>query len=807
MKKTIQINIAGIIFNIEEDAYQTLSTYLKSVQQYFATYEGSEEIISDIEYRIAEKFIEGQKPENAPVITQDKVNEVIKTMGTVEDFAALEEEEDLSPKNQAGVNAYNTQGEATSKIKAKLYRDNKRKVLGGVLAGLAHHWKIDVTWLRIIFLVMFLGLSPITETGISGILFLIYIVFWAVIPNSFDLEEDPHISKFYRNPEGKILGGVSSGLSAYFDLDVALIRIGFVLLTFFFGVGIITYLILWIAAPEAKSITQKMEMKGEPVTLENIKSNISNPVPTQAPKKENAIVTLLLLPFRVIGILFSALGRVINSLGPIVRVFFGIILLIIGFGTITAAIAGTTAIYGLSVGAEWVNFPNPVGMIINDFPPYMGLFFFLFVAFPAVAIFISGLILVNGKRMGGRQFWLTGLALWLIGLVGLASAGTKYGLNFTKQSTIREMQTIGNPDQVIFLDVAENIFDDEYNFDLDIDFETSKNGQFYIEKEFTSQGPSSEKARISASKMSYNIIEKDSVLLFDAQPKLAPKSTFRAQRARITLHLPENKKVRMSNRFASKLAHLYDMPYKYGFEDDDYDKFTYSISKEDGLVCNECEILSEEEQEAKERMEYGDFMHEDKQFRENNTPRKKIDISDFDKIEVSGTFVVLVRQGSSFEVEVIAENEQLLADTDLTKNGDQLKIAFEDKFITHSGEVHIYITMPKVEALDITGASKLKLINFKQLNNIDINLSGSSWLGIDAEANKIAVEASGASQMELFGEIEVLDTEVSGASTINAQKAKIKRANVSASGASQIKLGDVDILEKNTSGASEVSRY
>ena len=193
MKKTIQINIAGMVFNIEEDAYEKLNAYLASIKQYFASYEGSQEIVSDIEARIAEKFWTNQKSDSQPVITHEGVNDLIKSMGSVSDFEAIEEEEDL--RNTAQSTADNAQSTVNSNQSTggsqesdsfktaqpkRLYRDVKRKALGGVLAGLAHYFNIDVVWARIIFLLLFLGLPPINDDfgPISGFVFLGYFVCW-----------------------------------------------------------------------------------------------------------------------------------------------------------------------------------------------------------------------------------------------------------------------------------------------------------------------------------------------------------------------------------------------------------------------------------------------------------------------------------------------------------------------------------------------------------------------------------------------------------------------------------------------------
>jgi PspC domain len=186
MKKTIQINIAGMVFNIEDDAYEKLSNYLQSIKQYFASYEGNQEIVSDIEARIAEKFWTNQKSDNQPVIGIDGVNELIKSMGTVSDFEAIQEEEDLknspqsadgSPQSVGSGQSTNDDGQAINAAPKRLYRDVKHKALGGVLAGLAHYFNIDVVWVRIIFLFLFLGLPPISNDlePFSGFVFLAYV--------------------------------------------------------------------------------------------------------------------------------------------------------------------------------------------------------------------------------------------------------------------------------------------------------------------------------------------------------------------------------------------------------------------------------------------------------------------------------------------------------------------------------------------------------------------------------------------------------------------------------------------------------
>ena len=155
MKKTININLAGFVFYIDEDAYEALQKYLNNIRTYLGSTEGREEIIDDIESRIAELFSEKQKQ----VITLIEVNEVIEVMGQPEDYMSEEEPEDKAAGQQSN---------------KRLYRDPDSTVLGGVCSGVGHYLSIDAVWIRLIFLAMVW----------SGLSILFYFILWAIIPKA-----------------------------------------------------------------------------------------------------------------------------------------------------------------------------------------------------------------------------------------------------------------------------------------------------------------------------------------------------------------------------------------------------------------------------------------------------------------------------------------------------------------------------------------------------------------------------------------------------------------------------------------------
>lgn len=155
MKKTININLAGFVFYIDEDAYEALQKYLNNIRAYLGNTEGREEIIDDIESRIAELFSEKQKQ----VITLIEVSEVIEVMGQPEDYMSEEEPEEKTAYQQSS---------------KRLYRDPDSTVLGGVCSGVGHYLNIDAVWIRLIFLAMVW----------SGVSILFYFILWAIIPKA-----------------------------------------------------------------------------------------------------------------------------------------------------------------------------------------------------------------------------------------------------------------------------------------------------------------------------------------------------------------------------------------------------------------------------------------------------------------------------------------------------------------------------------------------------------------------------------------------------------------------------------------------
>ncbi|WP_140485152.1 PspC domain-containing protein [Flavobacterium sp. GSA192] len=165
MNKTVNINLGGVFFHIDEDAYQKLSRYFDAIKRSLNNASGQDEVIKDIEMRIAELLGEKQKSDKH-VVGLKEVDEVIAIMGQPEDYI-LEDE----PKTFE--NNYQQSGTGKSK---KLYRDGEKGMIGGVAAGLGHYFNVDAVWIRVVLLLLvFAGFG----TGIFA-----YIILWIVTPEA-----------------------------------------------------------------------------------------------------------------------------------------------------------------------------------------------------------------------------------------------------------------------------------------------------------------------------------------------------------------------------------------------------------------------------------------------------------------------------------------------------------------------------------------------------------------------------------------------------------------------------------------------
>ena len=346
MKKTITINLNNIVFTIDDDAYDLLQKYLDDISSHFASDPEKDEIMNDIEGRIAELFSE-RLNKSKHVVNLADVQEIMSILGNPSQFVDGDAEADSSEGN--------VEAEASKK-------------------------------------------------------------------------KDKTSRRFYRDPENAILGGIGGGLAAYFNMDVTVMRVIMVIAFFLLsalGGGwfiAITYILLWIIAPQARTASQRLEMQGEEVTVENIKSefnNFKNYVESENFKQST----------KSIG---DRLVKIFVTILKIFGGFFAAVFSFVGFVIIASLIAALVLLIF-----------NPA-LVHGFFPPFTADWFMLSPE-KSILLLIALLLVVgcpiflviywivrfaSGKgKTSNSSFWVV-LLLWLAGLFMLISVSSKTIVDF-----------------------------------------------------------------------------------------------------------------------------------------------------------------------------------------------------------------------------------------------------------------------------------------------------------------------------------------------------------------------------------------
>jgi phage shock protein PspC (stress-responsive transcriptional regulator) len=784
MKKTISINISGIIFHIEEDGYEKLKNYLSSIQRYFSGYEDCSEIISDIESRIAEIFLAKLGP-GKQVITADDVEKLIVTMGTISDFEAIETEEPgIFGKETYATSGIGDPAGTTEAAPKRLYRDVNRKLIGGVAAGIAHYFTIDPLWIRLIFVACFLDLFFLPGSFSSASV-IIYAVLWIVVPGSMVLMEDKTIKKFYRNPDNKTIGGVASGLAAYFGTDVTIIRLVFVFCFFFFGAGLILYLVLWAITPEAKTLTEKMKMQGEPVTLSNIETNIKKSLIGTEYGEENTLVKILLFPFRVIAAVFNGLGK---ALGPMavfllemIRIAVGVLLVIVAIGFLVALLVTLGIGLGVVTDSAFMQLGDvPIELVQHSFPVGGMIAVFLSLVIPVVFLILLGLTLLAKRKLISAPVGWTLFGIWILGLIAVGIIVPATVNQFRSSGKYEVVKNFPVGDKALFLNLQEAGNENYENTKLRL--EGYEGTEPKLTMQFEARGRNRQDALNNARMVEYTVTQSDSVINFDSNFEFKPGSKFRVQELNMVLYIPYGKEFAMNPEMHRILRNTL---YQNGYGNTDLEGSRWKFTPKEELVCLTC---YEDKDVATDEVSYG--------------KNRKIKLSDFNRLEIMGPFIVNIKRGDRFSIQANGDEDDL-DEVEFDVDNGQLKIGYRNHFdFEDKKQIEIFITMPTLEAISLAGATNASIKGFTDRNDMDVQLSGAAQAKMNVEANQITLELTGASQLELDGEAYHLDATVNSASKLEAYGMSVRRADleVNSAGGAEVNVTEDLNAEANSGG-------
>lgn len=503
MNKTISINLGGFFFHIDEDAYQKLSRYFDAVKRSLSA-DGRDEIMKDIESRIAELFQERLKNDKQ-VVGLTEIEEVISIMGQPEDYK-IDEEKSTYQSSSSSTNFY-----YPSK---RLYRDKENGMLGGVMAGLGHYLGIDTLWLRIIMVILFFG----------------------------------------------------------------------------FGTGLFVYIVLWILVPEAVTTTQKLEMKGEPITISNIEKKVKEGFDDIASKFSNIdhekIANTAKSGATKIG---STIEEVITTIFKVFAKIIGaFIVFFSGIGLLGIIITSIIMIFSSTMPDNYIlnNIQTPIGL---ETPLWaQGMLLLLGFGIPLFFLLILGLkLIVNNLRSIGNYLKYSLLAVWLIAVGIIISLGINEAsqLAFDGKSVQKEVIAIA-PTDTLKIKFKNNDFYSKNNYrhhDFKITQDEGDNEIIYsnnvsIEVKYTDEatpymlieklanGKSTSQAKKRAEKIKYNYKIEGNTIVLDNYLLTAVENKFRGQEVEIYLYLPKGTIFQTDESYSNYDRSDYDF-----FDENEYD--------------------------------------------------------------------------------------------------------------------------------------------------------------------------------------------------------------------------------------------
>jgi phage shock protein PspC (stress-responsive transcriptional regulator) len=483
MNKTVNINLGGLFFHIDEDAYQKLSRYFEAIKRSLTNSNGQDEIIKDIEMRIAELFAE-KHASGKQVISLKELDEVIAVMGQPEDYRIDNDENEDSKPNFT----------SHTKGNKKLYRDKDGAIIGGVLSGLGYYFGIDKVWVRIFFLI----------------------------------------------------------------------------LIFFYGTGLLAYIILWIVMPEAVTTSEKLEMTGETVNISNIEKKVRAEFNTVSEKFKNVNYDEMGNQIKTgadkiasnAGKVFMAIFNVFAKVLGILLIFTALpilVMLLIGIFTL-----GTSAF----VEFPWSEFIQAGNF--SDFPVWtFGLLTFFAIGIPFFYLMILGFkLLITNMKSLGKIVNYTLFALWIISIALIVSLAINQMVQYSTQGRVVTKQTLtmnskdtlqikfvhndfyaNNVNEQIGFRVTQDTSDQRVLYSNNVALVIAKTDELlpYLQIEKKAKGSDLAIAKEKSEKIAYGFKFENNQLVLNNYFISAYKHKFRDQEVALVLYLPKGTLFRVDN--------------------------------------------------------------------------------------------------------------------------------------------------------------------------------------------------------------------------------------------------------------------
>ncbi|MFL0095836.1 PspC domain-containing protein [Tenacibaculum maritimum] len=533
MNKTININLGGFFFHIDETAYQKLKRYLDAIALSLSNDpQGKDEIIADIEARISELLLE-RITDARQVVNNTDIDDIITIMGQPEDYTDTED--------------------------------------------------------------------AFTDSSSS--------------------KRKTNVRKLFRDGNDKFLGGVASGLSHYFNIDVIWVRIAFIALTFGFGFSPLVYIMLWILLPEAKTTSEKLQMEGEDVNIDNIEKKIrdefnyfSSKIKDGASELGDKVASADYEKLRNqtksgLHDFLNTLGKTTTTIFNIFGKFIGVLLMLVAAIVLLSLIIG-----GFSIGSlEFINIGNnityyPAFFYDSILPKWILILLFLIViGIPFLILFIIGLRIISSSiNKLTKTTSLTLLGVWILAVFGLTFTGIEYGttkaydglkvtksnLPFNSKDTIH-LKVVNN-DELYYRHnfrrrkshhiVDFNGKEKSYCNNVKIDVQKSDINIPFIEVKKYSEGKNRREANEYAKEILYQFNTTNNEIILNGYFLSSPNNLYKDESVLVTIYIPKGTTIFFTH---SSKHFLYQIDNTENIYDKDMINHYFKMGSK-GFYCTDC---------------------------------------------------------------------------------------------------------------------------------------------------------------------------------------------------------------------------
>ena len=695
MNKVVNINLGGFPFTMDDSAYDLLSQYLMTLKKHFSKSEGCDEIMSDIEARLAELLQEQLGART--IVTTKEIEAAITVMGRPEDFGAAAMDENPSAKSSTG------------------------------------------------------------NTFTTG-------------------------KKLFRDESNKVVGGVCSGIAAYFGIPDALwVRLAFVAVFFAFGFGIALYIVLLVIIPKAETSADYLAMKGEPINVPNIAKTIeaeiqrlSNKISgysdsSDDKKKETGNFDQTRHAIESgISALGGALDYAIHFFTKIFKPFLYLIGGLLVLGLSAAFIAATYAFMNSK--------PIMNSIFQSNGHAYLGLInLTVLIGVPLLSIIFT-IFQVFRRTKIKSYVWASMWSFWSINLISAIFLGVSIGHQFSNDYFSKSSTQLINKDSIVVSSedlmngLNVSMFDIKYDKsngnvfsdDINLNIEKADGDQFQLIQERYSKGASSEEAANIAKSIQWNYTLKSNQLTLPNAFVIQNGQKYRDQGINVTLKVPVGKYVVFKEDMNGIVRNVFlneeeESP-------DDYEGNTWQMTA-NGLICPS--------------------------FLKANKFEKILDFKDFKHLQLDGQLDVEIQRGDKFEIKAIGKESLIEKDLKAVPTNSMLMISFNNE--DSEAKLKLLITLPEIEKITLEDLKSFEIKGFSQ-KKMEIAATGDFEITAKMEVEELTMDLEETTAV-LFGLGNTLDVKMASNAKLNAFKYKLKSAKVDNRDDCEIKLDVSDTVD------------